>query len=1533
MNKRRDMDLSNNAIVKYYKYFETCGTSSGGSVEQLLQLFDGNATIEFPYHYEQKKRKISGIVAIRDFFTNWTNLFHFNSVIITMLSTDKNSSFAKIEANGVVLTSHKPYHQLFFTHVHTNDNDKIVHMIELFNPNVLEEGLSSLNPMPIRSNACMHPSTSSNNNNHNNNHNNNNLTSTSSTSSTSSSSKPTSSSSTTIVDDMKKLKTDDSSSSSSNKMKSSSTSINILSSISSATPQTLTSNQINSNHTPSHLTHQQSINPIIKQLLFITIMNSKAIHYLCQKRAAVKWIENVLEISLDQNEDFVKLLVDGILLCRVIQAISPRLMPRISIPDPNAPKRTIMFKNSENISFFIQASIDMGIPRHKKFTLADLQQERPTYTNIRRVIECLEAVCKIANQDSQYDFSIEWPVLEASEQKFSEKEVHEAESLLAQFTIRENKRQEVIKKSQTQNGDFSVAATKNQLFQHIADQKKLYPDNSPKVTTNNINNNNQNNNNNNDNGDCDSIVDNMMDNNNSNNNNNNNNGGSEGTMKRSETFQTFRPHSRSFISQSSFVPSIFKGGREHSNSVFIPRNNNNNNSEQQQQQQQQPQQQTSTTSTDNNSNSNSKSGGHDFKSILNKWKNTLLKSNSDTHNNNNSNNTNTINTTTTTTTTTTNNQNNYKRGSSRYSTLPPNWNKQIPTQQKLQLQQLQQQQQEVNNNNNILPLPTAADQPIHRSASHLTTTTTVPTPKEQKATISYIEPYYTNRKSSNATELKVALANTIQSPPINSQTVEQVIINQYGDDVHSSLSLDPSNNNNNNNQFKTTTTTTIRDSPIKIGEVRGRSSTTSTATTETTDTNNNNNNNNNNNTTTTTPIPIDIVTPLLTTTTTTNNNSNNDKPIIIESITTTNTITFSASVNNNNDNDSFNQNNNIDNNNVDLPIMSTSISNMIPLSPPNTTTTTPTPTTQPQSQRSSLGFKASPIGAPSSPTISSHVPSPAAVAEKLKSSGLTTSSSSAPTTTAPPVTSVTSTASTVPKTVNVVTQTPVTVTSTATPTAVAPTSTTATTASSTTSTATVTTVPKSSTPGTSTPDPKQDRLSTELKAVIKIQRATRRWLERNRQRVRERDNAYRERITQEITKTEVEYLNRLIYLRDQPLKDLREAIAKGSPIISEEEIRAIFSELESIIAYNTQLLNELQVRCKHWKQDTLIGDIFVKFSRFLMIYSQYCINYGDCLEVLNVCKKQPKFKAFLNKLKEHNEEIRLRGLEDYLIRPIQRIPRYSLLIKDMINHTWASHPDYQSLENAYNSMNTVAEKMNEAKRNAENRMKLADIQEKLEGNSNDISAVVKAHRRFVKEGEFTEGMVKKKCALVLYLFNDILAVTRPSKSSGSFFGKQKTIRLQFESSYPLHKLRLKPLDDTPTCTNSFMISTSSEDRLVICASDKETKEDWIAAIIAEKADADKHEKEQEERITSSVSEKVADTKLKLEQQFAFRTSGQYAPVDPDNPGAAGSSSLEDLNVKTGKMSLREKRMKLVQESRSNRLSANVSLTDSGKEKQ
>ena len=56
------------------------------------------------------------------------------------------------------------------------------------------------------------------------------------------------------------------------------------------------------------------------------------------------------------------------------------------------------------------------------------------------------------------------------------------------------------------------------------------------------------------------------------------------------------------------------------------------------------------------------------------------------------------------------------------------------------------------------------------------------------------------------------------------------------------------------------------------------------------------------------------------------------------------------------------------------------------------------------------------------------------------------------------------------------------------------------------------------------------------------------------------------------------------------------------------------------------------------------------------------------------------------------------SLDDLLIKPVQRIPRYLLFIKDLLKHTSANHPDHAPLHQALEELKGLVERVNESER-------------------------------------------------------------------------------------------------------------------------------------------------------------------------------------------------------------------------------------------
>jgi len=124
------------------------------------------------------------------------------------------------------------------------------------------------------------------------------------------------------------------------------------------------------------------------------------------------------------------------------------------------------------------------------------------------------------------------------------------------------------------------------------------------------------------------------------------------------------------------------------------------------------------------------------------------------------------------------------------------------------------------------------------------------------------------------------------------------------------------------------------------------------------------------------------------------------------------------------------------------------------------------------------------------------------------------------------------------------------------------------------------------------------------------------------------------------------------------------------------------SEMVYIICIvNCKLLLKLEVESKLDPGEQMLGKIFLDVSMELMSYSVYCGNHPFMTLLLIQLKTQnPEFIKFLNEVKLNQKE-RTRNLDigDFLIKPLQRICKYPLLIKEMLKFIDESHDDYSNL--------------------------------------------------------------------------------------------------------------------------------------------------------------------------------------------------------------------------------------------------------------
>ena len=93
-------------------------------------------------------------------------------------------------------------------------------------------------------------------------------------------------------------------------------------------------------------------------------------------------------------------------------------------------------------------------------------------------------------------------------------------------------------------------------------------------------------------------------------------------------------------------------------------------------------------------------------------------------------------------------------------------------------------------------------------------------------------------------------------------------------------------------------------------------------------------------------------------------------------------------------------------------------------------------------------------------------------------------------------------------------------------------------------------------------------------------------------------------------------------------------------------------------------------------------------------------------------KKNEDFEIFLEKV-FHDKKYRSLNLEDYLIKPVQRLPKYVILLKELKKRTPFDHPDYNNIIQLLAAFEEVNNSNNDKLNKVLNSYKLAEIEHSL----------------------------------------------------------------------------------------------------------------------------------------------------------------------------------------------------------------------------
>uniref|UniRef100_A0A3Q2QLU1 DH domain-containing protein n=1 Tax=Fundulus heteroclitus TaxID=8078 RepID=A0A3Q2QLU1_FUNHE len=243
-----------------------------------------------------------------------------------------------------------------------------------------------------------------------------------------------------------------------------------------------------------------------------------------------------------------------------------------------------------------------------------------------------------------------------------------------------------------------------------------------------------------------------------------------------------------------------------------------------------------------------------------------------------------------------------------------------------------------------------------------------------------------------------------------------------------------------------------------------------------------------------------------------------------------------------------------------------------------------------------------------------------------------------------------------------------------------------------------------------------------------------------------------ERVILEIVETEQAYVRDLKSIVEDYLGCI---IDCGALPLKPEQVSTLFCNVEDIYEFNRWVPRRSSSSLSFAGSDTaLISFLFPHFqSEAFDIYTLYCMNYPNSVAVLRECMKNGSLVRFFQERQTTlNHSL---PLETYLLKPVQRILKYHLLLQELSKHVDKSDPGYEVVEDAIITMTAVAWYINDMKRKQEHAVRLQEIESLLMNWSGpDLSGF----GELVLEGSFKVLRVKKERAF--FLFDKMLLIAK-----------------------------------------------------------------------------------------------------------------------------------------------------------------------------
>ncbi|KAI8078061.1 uncharacterized protein B0P05DRAFT_587668 [Gilbertella persicaria] len=192
----------------------------------------------------------------------------------------------------------------------------------------------------------------------------------------------------------------------------------------------------------------------------------------------------------------------------------------------------------------------------------------------------------------------------------------------------------------------------------------------------------------------------------------------------------------------------------------------------------------------------------------------------------------------------------------------------------------------------------------------------------------------------------------------------------------------------------------------------------------------------------------------------------------------------------------------------------------------------------------------------------------------------------------------------------------------------------------------------------------------------------------------------RDKVVLELLETERKYVQDMEILQNY----MRELQFKK--IVSPDTIHYLFGNLNALVDFQRRFLIQLEEIAEKQPEEQRIGHLFLQMEESFCVYEPYCANYYSAQDlVVQETPRLQKLDHILNPIYE---------LPSLLIKPVQRICKYPLLLQELVKSTDPSWPYYAEMQQSVDAIKRVTEKVNETQRQHENIQAVQELKKRLD---------------------------------------------------------------------------------------------------------------------------------------------------------------------------------------------------------------------------